>query len=410
MNILAIETSCDETAVCVMHADGDIGEATFTVRGNALFSQTEIHKQYGGVFPSMAKREHAQNLGPLLQAALTEAELFNESPHELTNDQLHLIERLLSREPQLARNLAQLFERIEKPDIDVIAVTTGPGLEPALWVGVNAARTLALIWDIPVIPTNHLEGHIVSSLVKQIDDVTFVAKDVEFPILGLIISGGHTEIVHMHDWHNYERIGMTRDDAVGEAYDKVGRMLDLPYPGGVHIARLAEEARSEDLDSPFEFPRPMLTNDDLDFSFSGLKTSVMYALKKWKTENGDLTDEVKKQVALSFEEAVRDVLVGKVKRALQNSDAKTLVVGGGVSANKRLREDFTLLMQEQFPDVSLSFSDPKIATDNAIMIGMAGAMRVEHAIHPGDHEFEEVRADGEMKLSMSGSHVTGADQ
>lgn len=394
MNILAIETSCDETAVSIIHADGDIGEATFTVRGNALYSQVAVHKQYGGVFPALAKREHAQNLGPLLQAALTEAELFKESPHELTNDQLHLIERLLSREPQLARNLAQLFEQIEKPDIDVIAVTTGPGLEPALWVGVNAARTLALIWDLPVIPTNHLEGHIVSSLVKQIDDVTFVAKDVTFPILGFIISGAHTEFFHITDWHSYELIGSTRDDAVGEAFDKVGRMLDLPYPGGVHIARLAEEARSEDLDSPFEFPRPMLGSDDLDFSFSGLKTAVMYAVKKWKAENGDLTDEVKKQVALSFEEAVRDVLVGKVRGALEATEAKMLVIGGGVSANSRLREDFTLLIQERFPEVSLSFSNPKIATDNAIMIGMAGAMRVEDAIHPGDHEFDEIAVFG----------------
>ena len=401
MNILAIETSCDETAVCVMHAEGDIGEAVFTVRGNALYSQTAIHNAYGGVFPSMAKREHAQNLGPLLQAALTEAELFKENPHELTNDQLHLIERLLAREPVLARNLAQLFERIEKPDIDVIAVTTGPGLEPALWVGVNAARTLALIWDIPIIPTNHLEGHIISSLVRQENESTFIAKDIQFPTLCLIISGAHTEIVHMHDWHNYERLGSTRDDAVGEAYDKVGRMLDLPYPGGIHVARLAEEARAEGLDSPFAFPRPMLDHDNLDFSFSGLKTAVMYALKAWKQEHGELTDEAKKQVALSFEESVRDVLVGKVRKALEHSDAKTLVIGGGVSANQCLRNDFKLLLEEHFSEVKLSFSDPKIATDNAIMIGMAGAMRVDHAIHPGDHEFEDVRADGEMKLSLS---------
>lgn len=398
MKILAIETSCDETAVSVLETRGDMGAMEFTVLGNALYSQVSIHQAYGGVYPAMAKREHAQNLAPLLQSALQEAELFVQDKHELTEEQYVFIDKTLKREPALAKGLVELLERIDVPQIDAIAVTTGPGLEPALWVGVNAGRTLAHLWNLPFIPTNHLEGHIVSSFTKPIDDRSFSLGEVAFPVLGLIVSGGHTELVHMTDWKHYNKIGGTRDDAIGEAYDKVARMLDLEYPGGPKISRLANAARKEELEAPFDLPRPMMHSGDNDFSFSGLKTAVMYTLKQYKKEHGpELTDHDRKLFALEFENAVFDVLAVKVDKALKSNEAKTLVVGGGVSASLPLRKLLAGLLEHNHPDVALALAEPEIATDNAIMIGMAGALRADGALNPD--QLDEVRAQGGLKLS-----------
>lgn len=397
MKVLAIETSCDETAVSIINAFGSIGDAEFHVEGNALYSQTAIHEQFGGVYPTMAKREHAQNLAPLIQAALAEAEMLIDNPTPLTDEEREMIQTILKREEVLAIKLGNLLERIEKPPIHAIAVTRGPGLEPALWVGLNAAKVLSIIWNVPLIPTNHLEGHLVSSLAQKIDDKSYRLQHFDFPTLALVVSGGHTELVHMADWHSYEILGATRDDAVGEAFDKVARMLELPYPGGPHITRLAANAREEELQLPVKFPRPMQNSDDYDFSFSGLKTAVMYALKEWKKEYGEeLSDDAVKMFAREFEEAALDVLIAKAKKALETYGAKTLVIGGGVSASKTLRLVFGNLIKKRFPDVTLAIAESAIATDNAIMIGMAGAMRAQDAMRP--EGVEHLRADGNLKL------------
>ena len=399
MKILAIETSADETGVCVMEADGIVGNAEFRVLGNALASQIKTHRQFGGIFPAMAKREHSLNLGPLIQAALAEAGMLREGPHELPPEKRERFLNILKREPDLAEHLLGFIERIDIPDIDVISVTQGPGLEPALWVGLNAARAVSYAWNLPLIPTNHLEGHLVASLAKNIDDTSYRIKNFSFPAVVLTVSGGHTELVHMKNWHEYEAIGKTRDDAVGEAFDKVARMLGLPYPGGPEIEKRATKAREQGLKLPIELPRPMMASGDFDFSFSGLKTATLYALNDWKKEHGEeLTEETILMFCRAFEEAAFEVLASKARRAVQEYNAQTLVVGGGVSASTTLRTLLSNIIKKKLPHVHLAVSERSISTDNAIMIGMAGAMRAHDARMPEEGHVD-LRADGNMKLA-----------
>jgi Metal-dependent proteases with possible chaperone activity len=245
MKILAIETSCDETAITIMEASGDLRNASLVVLGNALYSQAKKHAAFGGVYPSLAKREHAANLVPLCELALKEAGMYERTSAALTPEGTHFVEEVLVREPGLGAACVRMLGSVARPDIDAIAVTQGPGLEPALWVGINFARALAHAWELPIIPVNHLEGHMLASVVSGAGttDQPFVLDDVPFPLLGLILSGGHTEFVFAEAWGAYEIIGSTRDDSIGEAFDKVARLLGLPYPGGPEISRVAARAR-----------------------------------------------------------------------------------------------------------------------------------------------------------------------
>ncbi len=401
MNILAIETSCDETAIAVLECTGDENDARFNVLGNALLSQIEIHKEYGGVFPMLAKREHAKNLVPILEAALEEAELLREDAQVISHELRNEIAALLEREPGLSEQFFELLSEVEPPAIDAIAVTAGPGLEPALWVGINFARALALLWGKPIVAVNHMEGHVLAALARE-DGDDLVIEDVAMPVLALLISGGHTELVLMKEWLEYELIGQTRDDAVGEAFDKVARMLNLPYPGGPEISRLAEALRSQATrkhsgrpeggvprtfsqepgdERQFSLPRPMIHDDTCDFSFAGLKTAVLNLLKA----RDDLNDDEKMQLAHEFENAVGDVLWKKTARALEQSGAQTLVIGGGVSANTHIRRVFTQGVADETPHVSLRIPAARLTTDNAIMIGLAGYYRAlrEDIANPG---------------------------
>ena len=407
MKILGIETSCDETAVCVMEAEGNIQNPSFKVLGDALNSQIKIHAEYGGVFPAIAKREHAKNLVPLLRKALGEAKkIFPQPPLEKEGEEklapfppyargdrgemrLDNLQKILTREPGLFEATKEFLETTNKPDIDFISVTAGPGLEPALWVGINFAIALGEAWGIPVLPSNHMEGHIASPLLSNHPPTSITPASghpsykqegmkIEFPALALLISGGHTELVLAKKWLSYEVIGKTKDDAVGEAFDKVARILGLPYPGGPEISKLAEKARaslstlsrgemSEGQRGAIKFPRPMLRTDDFNFSFSGLKTAVLYAAKK----EGDLNDQTKKAFALEFEDAVTEVLITKTKKALEQYEIKTLILGGGVTANRHIRESFEKMIGD-YPDTNLLIPDPKHSTDNALMIAVAG--------------------------------------
>lgn len=384
MKILAIETSCDETAVAVVEGSGDEKSASFSVLGNALLSQIEIHREYGGVFPTLAKREHAKNLVPITRAALTEAEMLVSNRQELSDDVRGEIEKLLEREPDLTGQFLEFVEEIEKPDIDAIAVTYGPGLEPALWVGVNFAKALSLAWDIPLVPVNHMEGHILSSLFRD-----GKIENVKLPLLALLISGGHTELVRMNSWLSYELMGQTRDDAVGEAFDKVARMMELSYPGGPEISKLAEKAREEGLEELYSLPRPMKDSPDCDFSFAGLKTAVLYTLK----DIDEVSEEDKKNIAHAFENAAAEVLLHKTKRALDESGAKNVVLGGGVSANHHIRRVFEEVISNEYPDVDLYLPDPKLTTDNAIMIALAGFYRAQKGMYKSDF-----RANGNLSV------------
>ncbi|MDP2654986.1 MAG: tRNA (adenosine(37)-N6)-threonylcarbamoyltransferase complex transferase subunit TsaD [bacterium] len=354
MKILAIETSCDETAIAILECTGDEKSAEFTVLGNALLSQVDIHKEYGGVVPMLAKREHQKNLPHILSEALAEA-------------------------------------NVPLQDIDAIAVTAGPGLEPALWVGINFAKELALLWDKPLVAVNHMEGHILSALASEQGEALLI-KDLKLPILALLISGGHTELVLMKKWLEYELIGQTRDDAVGEAFDKVARMLGLPYPGGPEVSRISEELRKlGGFTAKFTLPRPMIDSGTCDFSFAGLKTAVLYLLKKIPNVN----EKEKQHIAHEFENAVTDVLWKKTTLALDQTGAKTLVIGGGVSANTHIRRVFKNSVDIGYPQVTLHIPDASLTTDNAVMIAIAGFYRASRKEFSNDF-----KANGNLSLAQ----------
>ncbi len=399
MKILAIETSCDETAIAILKAEGDEKAAQFTVLGNALLSQIDIHREYGGVFPALAKREHAKNLVPILEAALEEAELLHEDTQAIPEETRAKISEILARESGLAEAFFEFVGECEPPPIDAIAVTSGPGLEPALWVGINFAKALALLWEKPLVAVNHMEGHIFTALAaeKRLQDAEGTPlhiKDVSMPVLALLISGGHTELVVMKKWLEYELVGQTRDDAVGEAFDKVARMLSLPYPGGPEISRLAESLRSSlgGFTAKYSLPRPMLNDATCDFSFSGLKTAVLYLLKK----NPAMSEHEKQHLAHEFENAVTEVLWEKTSRALEKTRAKTLTLGGGVSANKHIRRTFTEKIKNEYPDVTLRIPSAALTTDNAIMIALAGFYRTLRGDFPG---LDALSANGNRTLA-----------
>jgi N6-L-threonylcarbamoyladenine synthase len=370
MRILAIETSCDETAIAIVEAEGDEKSARFRVLGNTLLSQIEMHKEYGGVFPALAKREHAKNLVPILEAALEEAELLHEDAQVIQEDARAKISEMLAREPGLSEAFLEFAGECEPPDVDVIAVTSGPGLEPALWVGINFAKALALLWNKPVVAVNHMEGHILSALAHSRNEALAISN-VAMPVLALLISGGHTELVLMKEWLQYKLIGQTRDDAVGEAFDKVARMLSLPYPGGPEISKLAESARTVPIENPFKLPRPMIDSMTCDFSFAGLKTAVLYLLK----DNPGITVKERTHIAHEFENAVTDVLWKKTAQALEETGAHTLVIGGGVSANTHIRRVFTANTAKEYPGLTLRIPAAALTTDNAVMIALAGFYR-----------------------------------
>ncbi len=371
MRILAIETSCDETAIAVLSARG-AKNPEFTIEAHLVASQIALHAQYGGVFPMMAKREHARAILPLTLETLAQAGLVartaKPTPLGATEKKLRL---MLDREPELLERFLTEIPNIEKPDIDRIAVTVGPGLAPALWVGINFAKALSLVWGIPVVPTNHMEGHVLSVAAPD-GAATFSLSDAALglPAISLLVSGGHTEIVLAKKIGSYTLLGQTRDDAAGEAFDKVARMLELPYPGGPEISRLAAAAREHDLPKTFELPRPMLHSGDYDFSFSGLKTAVLYTLRDRAAQQLTVDEQTKTEIAREFEDAVCDVLVTKTVKAATAHGVKHIIVGGGVSANGELRA--RLAAAAHAAEIAVTFPTKGLSTDNAIMIGLAG--------------------------------------
>lgn len=346
MKILSIETSCDETAAAIIQWQNNQA----TVLANTVSSQASLHAKWGGVVPDLASREHIKNIVPVAEETLDRAKL----------------------------SLA---------DIDLIAVTQGPGLMPALVIGVTAAKLLSFLWNKPLLGIQHLEGHIYANLLKE-------NTELRFPLLALVVSGGHTELVLMKNHFTYEILGETQDDAAGEAFDKVAKMLGLDYPGGPVVAKRADAFRTQNLesgisnldtktgdskiknlDSKFNFPRPMLDSNNFDFSFSGLKTSVLYFLKKHEEQKKD--EAFIDEVCHEFQEAVVDVLVGKTKKALELYAPATFVIAGGVSANVRLRSRLQTLIEAEFPNTQFLTPEFSYSLDNAAMIGIAAALRYE---------------------------------
>ncbi|TWI53950.1 tRNA (adenosine(37)-N6)-threonylcarbamoyltransferase complex transferase subunit TsaD [Halalkalibacter nanhaiisediminis] len=310
--ILAIETSCDETSAAIIKNGREI-------LSNVVSSQIESHKRFGGVVPEIASRHHVEQMTIIIEQAMKEADV--------------------------------TFE-----NLSAVAVTEGPGLVGALLIGVSAAKAIAFAHDLPLIGVHHIAGHIYANQLVQ---------PLSFPLLALVVSGGHTELVYMKEDGSFSIIGETRDDAVGEAYDKVARTLGLPYPGGPHIDRLAAEG-SETID----FPRSWLEADSYDFSFSGLKSSVINTLHNYKQRGEEVKIE---DVAASFQASVIDVLVGKTKKAVREFEVKQLLLAGGVAANKGLRA----ALEKEFAtaDVDLLIPPLSLCTDNAAMIGAAASVK-----------------------------------
>ncbi len=383
MKTLSIETSCDETAVSLIeYADT---QKEISILADITASQTKLHEQYGGVYPMMARREHEKNLPHIIEQIL--AQTTQKRVEKITFDEALIadIKIILTKEEGLVESLIALAQTFEKPS-NYIAVTYGPGLEPALWVGLNTAKVLAMLWNIPLIPVNHMEGHIIAgTAVRNENKITL--KPMAYPTIALLISGGHTELVLLTKPNEYTIIGETRDDAVGEAYDKVARMLSLPYPGGPQISKLADEAREGAPYTPFSFPRPMLASGDYDFSFSGLKTHILYAIKK----HGELTEESKRGIALEFENTTAQVLVTKMVNAGIEYNAKNFVVGGGVSANNHIRKELQKAYANQ-PDVTVHLPAQNLTTDNALMIALASIGK--SGMTPSSHD--GLRAQGNL--------------
>lgn len=385
MKILAIETSCDETAISIVSAEGGLESPAFSVLSQVVSSQTEIHAPWGGVVPSLAKRAHSENIVPILFEALEMAGLSAPADNPVAVSDSIL--EILHRETEAQTDFADRLPTIAIPDIDMIVVTKGPGLEPALWVGINFARALSLYWDKPLVPTNHMLGHAVSALLS--------GETVEFPALALLVSGGHTEILSLDSWTDITLIGETLDDAAGEALDKGARLLGLGYPGGREITRLSDEARAENLPRRFELPRPMLHSGDYNFSFSGLKTALLYTVKKIDNP----TDEDKKIIAREFEEAVIEVLVKKTFSAVIETGARTILTGGGVLANHNLRQ--ALQTEADKNNLKIIFPPTDVSTDNATMIAMAGYLDFLKNKNGADLSGDTIRAEGNLGFLLA---------
>lgn len=323
MRVLGIETSCDETAVAIYD------DADHSVK-HLVHSQIDIHAPYGGVVPELASRDHVQRLAPLLEELL----------------------------------------KISPDPIDAIAYTAGPGLVGALLVGATFAKSLALAWDIPAIAVHHMEGHLLAPFLD--------AKNLPFPFLALLVSGGHTLLVNVKAVGDYEILGESIDDAAGEALDKTAKLLGLPYPGGAALSALAERGIAK----RFIFPRPLTDRPGLDFSFSGLKTSVMHAI----TAIPVIDEQTRCDIAYGFIDAVMDTLVIKCKRALDQLGYKNLVIAGGVSANKQLREQLTEVMHTR--GGKLWLAKPEFCTDNAAMIAYAGYCHLKLGEKDADEQIQ----------------------
>ncbi|USN94880.1 MAG: tRNA (adenosine(37)-N6)-threonylcarbamoyltransferase complex transferase subunit TsaD [Candidatus Nomurabacteria bacterium] len=382
MKILGIETSCDETAIAILSTQKDSDEEThFEILSNCIASQAQIHAKYGGVFPAVAKREHAKALVPILELALREAGMIQEKSGEVDKTRLEKAKEILERETGLYEDLLVFAKKYDIKGVDQLAVTRGPGLEPTLWVGINFAKALSVLWDIPLIPINHMEGHIFSVFAED-GNKNFTIREDMFPFISLLVSGGHSELVKVDGWGMYKILGETKDDAVGEAFDKVARMLGLPYPGGPEISKIADKHRKIHEKEEIGFPRPMMHEKSYDFSFSGLKTAVRYYVEK----NQDDMD--KSEVARAFEDAAVDVLVKKTVDAMKEFGSNMLVVGGGVAANSYLKERLI----KELSDTKIFYPRSDLSGDNALMVAIASFYFGQSI------PVDEIRAEGNLRI------------
>jgi len=372
LKILAIETSCDETAIALVEASGGLKNPRFKIFKNLVASQIKIHRPYGGVVPTLAKREHLRNLPNLFnKILLREADrLKSKIPAyaDLPADKAGASAGRKNQKSKLQFKIQKFFKTI-----DLITVTVGPGLEPCLWTGINFAKDLAKKWKKTLSGTSHLEGHLYSFLLPKTDG--FRLKNL-FPAIALVVSGGHTALLLMKDLAHCKKLGETRDDAAGECFDKVARLLHLPYPGGPAIEKLSKSGNPAFV----IFPRPMMNQKNFDFSFSGLKTAVLYYLRQSINSEGRSLDNwrlvVSKpptvDVAASFQAAVFDVLITKTLRAARQYRARSFLLSGGVASNKAFQKKFALRIKKDNPSLKFLAPPRNFCLDNAAMIAVAG--------------------------------------
>lgn len=324
MRVLGLETSCDETGVALYDSERGL-------LSDALFSQIDLHRVYGGVVPELASRDHVKRMLPLIREVLDGA-------------------------------------GCRFADIDAVAYTAGPGLVGALLVGASCAQALALAWGVPAVGVHHMEGHLLAPMLEE--------TPPEFPFVALLVSGGHTQLVRVDGIGRYELLGESLDDAAGEAFDKTAKLIGLGYPGGPEIARLAERGTP----GRFVFPRPMTDRPGLAFSFSGLKTFALNTWKQCEREGGDL-EQARADIALAFQQAVVETLTIKCRRALKQTGLQRLVIAGGVSANQALRQALETMLGEFKGQVF--YARPRFCTDNGAMIAYAGCQRLLAGQHEG---------------------------
>jgi len=398
MKILAIESSCDDSGIAIL--EDNAKDSQPGILANLISSQIKIHAKWGGVVPMLAKREHQRNLPPLLKKALRESNLLKISD-KTANPRLQSLSSILEREPELLKKLLPLLKKYQKPDIGLIAVTQGPGLEPALWVGVNLAKALSSVWDIPILPVNHIEGHLTAAFAINENGGISDEKLNEsvLPAICLVVSGGHTQLILIKKIGEYAIIGETRDDAAGEAFDKVAKMLGLGYPGGPIIAKLASQwekragnLKTESLNQ-FSFPRPMINSGDFDLSFSGLKTAVLYTLQKMtKTQ----IKKAAPAIAAEFQKAVVDVLVQKTINSAKKHGGKSIWLSGGVAANQALRQNLERAAQKN----NFSFMTPPgiYCADNAAMIALAAFYQLKQD-RAKKISWQDLKAESNLRIS-----------
>ncbi|MFH1564477.1 MAG: tRNA (adenosine(37)-N6)-threonylcarbamoyltransferase complex transferase subunit TsaD [bacterium] len=378
MFILGIETSCDETSTSVV----EIKRGGFNIISNIISSQITIHKKYGGVVPELAARKHTENIIPVVDETLSK--LF---PHYKGGK----------------GGFKGSDIKFKKPD--AIAVVCGPGLATSLMVGVETAKTLAWTWKIPLIPINHLEAHICANWLPQknfdmgsrepslatakarASTRPSLARDVKFPALCLLISGGHTELILIKDFKKYKIIGETVDDAVGEAFDKVAKFLNLSYQGGPNVAKQAQKGDKNKI----KFPRPLIKSNDFNFSFSGLKTAVSQTVSPPDKGGWGVSD-----ICASFQQAVIDVLICKTIKAAKKYKVKTIMLAGGVASNDELRKQMSEKIKSELPKVNFTFPDKEFCTDNAAMVAVAGYFYYDKKLKP--YNLEKVDVNPNLKL------------
>lgn len=345
MYILGLESSCDESAAAILEAKGQKTK----ILSNIIASQIDIHARYGGVIPEIAAREHVLHILPSIEEALQKA-------------------------------------KINASDLDAIAVTQGPGLISSLLAAIETAKSLALVWNIPIIPVHHIIGHIYASFIN-------LNPLPRFPAIALVVSGGHSNLIYMSGHYSFKIISETRDDAAGEAYDKAAKMMGLSYPGGPIIAKYAQEFRNSQNKASIELPRPMITAPNLDFSFSGLKTALLYKLQKDKNWRNKIPE-----YCYALETAITEVLVHKSLKAIGKYQAKSFILAGGVAANKHLREELLSNIKLKYPKTKIFLPEQTYTTDNAAMIASAAYFNYYKNKKKAFLNYSKIKAKCDLKI------------